>query len=376
MGAVQLLRFGATIYVADLVALAMVREMGAVMTAVVMAGRTGAAFAAQLGTMKVTEEIDALRTLGVSRRSSSWCCRASLALVLMMPLLCLYADFWGIVGGVVVAAGMLDLTMTQYLNETFAAATLTDVALGVGKSVVFGGLIARGELLPGHAHRRQRLRRGRLGDRGGGERHRADHRDRRPLRGALQRAGDLSVETAAPAAGAEPHIVVRDLTLAFGDFVLMRDLELHGAPRLGVRDHGRERLRQERAAAPHAGPARAGAGRGALPTARASRAPDRRSATAMLRRIGILYQRNALWSSMTLAENVALPLREYTELSAAEIREVVALKLALVGPAGLRGLHCPARSAAACRSAPASPAPWLSTPRCCSSTSRPRASTR
>ena len=64
-----------------------------------------------------------------------------LALVLMMPLLCLYADFWGIVGGVVVAAGMLDLTMTQYLNETFAAATLTDVALGVGKSVVFGALV-------------------------------------------------------------------------------------------------------------------------------------------------------------------------------------------------------------------------------------------
>jgi phospholipid/cholesterol/gamma-HCH transport system permease protein len=140
MGAVQLLRFGATIYVADLVALAMVREMGAVMTAVVMAGRTGAAFAAQLGTMKVTEEIDALRTLGISPVEFLVLPRI-LALVLMMPLLCLYADFWGIVGGVVVAAGMLDLTMTQYLNETFAAATLRDLALGVGKSVVFGGLV-------------------------------------------------------------------------------------------------------------------------------------------------------------------------------------------------------------------------------------------
>jgi phospholipid/cholesterol/gamma-HCH transport system permease protein len=140
MGAVQLLRFGATIYVADLVTLAMVREMGAVMTAVVMAGRTGAAFAAQLGTMKVTEEIDALRTLGIPPIEFLVLPRV-LALVLMMPLLCLYADFWGIVGGVVVAAGMLDLTMTQYLNETFAAATLVDVALGVGKSVVFGGLV-------------------------------------------------------------------------------------------------------------------------------------------------------------------------------------------------------------------------------------------
>jgi phospholipid/cholesterol/gamma-HCH transport system permease protein len=140
MGAVQLLRFGATIYVADLVTLAMVREMGAVMTAVVMAGRTGAAFAAQLGTMKVTEEIDALRTLGIPPIEFLVLPRV-LALVLMMPLLCLYADFWGIVGGVVVAAGMLDLTMTQYLNETFAAATLTDLSLGVGKSVVFGALV-------------------------------------------------------------------------------------------------------------------------------------------------------------------------------------------------------------------------------------------
>ena len=141
MGAVQLLRFGATIYVADLVALAMVREMGAVMTAVVMAGRTGAAFAAQLGTMKVTEEIDALRTLGISPIEFLVLPRI-LALVLMMPLLCLYADFWGIVGGVVVAAGMLDLTLTQYLNETFATVTLGDVALGVAKSVVFGAVVA------------------------------------------------------------------------------------------------------------------------------------------------------------------------------------------------------------------------------------------
>lgn len=140
MGAVQLLRFGATIYVADLVALAMLREMGSVMTAVVMAGRTGAAFAAQLGTMKVTEELDALRTLGLSPIEFLVLPR-TLALVAMMPLLCLYADFWGIVGGVFVSATMLDLSVTQYLNETFAAATLTDVALGVVKAVVFGALV-------------------------------------------------------------------------------------------------------------------------------------------------------------------------------------------------------------------------------------------
>jgi phospholipid/cholesterol/gamma-HCH transport system permease protein len=148
MGAVQLLRFGATIYVADLVTLAMVREMGAVMTAVVLAGRTGAAFAAQLGTMRVTEEIDALRTLGIPPIEYLVLPRV-LALVLMMPLLTLYANFWGIVGGLVVAAGMLDLTTREFLNEAFASATLVDGALGVGKSVVFGALIGYAGCLRG-----------------------------------------------------------------------------------------------------------------------------------------------------------------------------------------------------------------------------------
>ena len=148
MGAVQLLRFGATIYVADLVTLAMVREMGAVMTAVTLAGRTGAAFAAQLGTMRVTEEIDALRTLGLPPIEYLVLPRI-LALVLMLPLLTLYANFWGIVGGAVVATGMLDLTLREFLNEAFASSTLVDAALGVGKSVVFGALIGYAGCLRG-----------------------------------------------------------------------------------------------------------------------------------------------------------------------------------------------------------------------------------
>src|SRR5260370_23973389 len=98
MGAVQLSQFGASIYVADLVCIGMTRDMGAVMTAVIMSGRTGAAFAAQLGTMKVTQEIDALTTLGVSPVEFLVLPRI-LALILMMPLLCLYYDFMGILGG-------------------------------------------------------------------------------------------------------------------------------------------------------------------------------------------------------------------------------------------------------------------------------------
>ena len=104
MGAVQLSKFGASIYVADLVGIAMVRDMGAMMTAIIMSGRTGAAFAAQLGTMKVTQEIDALQTMGISPMEFLVLPRV-IALVLMMPLLCVYADVVGVLGGATVGPG-------------------------------------------------------------------------------------------------------------------------------------------------------------------------------------------------------------------------------------------------------------------------------
>jgi phospholipid/cholesterol/gamma-HCH transport system permease protein len=141
VGAVQLLRFGAQIYVADLVAIAMVREMGCIMTAIIMAGRTGSGFAAQLGTMKVTQEIDAFTTLGIPPMDFLVLPRL-IALVLMMPLLTIYADLLGIFGGGVVSVGMLGLTPLQYLREAVQALTLTSCATGVGKSLVFGALIA------------------------------------------------------------------------------------------------------------------------------------------------------------------------------------------------------------------------------------------
>src|SRR5437763_914997 len=107
-------RYGSQIYVADLVGIAMIREMGAMMTGIIMAGRTGAAFAAQLGTMKVTQEIDAFTTMGFSPLEFLVLPRV-IALVLMMPLLCLYADFVGVLGGAVVGLGMLDLSWTTYI---------------------------------------------------------------------------------------------------------------------------------------------------------------------------------------------------------------------------------------------------------------------
>jgi len=148
MGAVQLRQFGAAIYVADLVGLAMAREMGAVMTGVIMAGRTGAAFAAQLGTMKVTEEIDALTTMGISPIEFLVLPRM-IALTLMMPLLCVYADLVGILGGAVVGVLMLDISPVEYMRETIDAIALKDFALGVLKSGIFGVLIALAGCLRG-----------------------------------------------------------------------------------------------------------------------------------------------------------------------------------------------------------------------------------
>jgi len=141
MGAIQLRQFGAQVYVADLVGLGMAREMGAMMTAIIMAGRTGAAFAAQLGTMTANEEIDALKTLGIPVMDFLVLPRL-LALMLMLPLLCLYANLVGILGGLVIGVGMLDLGFLQYFYQTQIALTLTDFGLGLIKSAVYGVLIA------------------------------------------------------------------------------------------------------------------------------------------------------------------------------------------------------------------------------------------
>ena len=148
VGAIQLLMFGAQIYVANLVAVAMVRVMGAVMAAVIMAGRTGAAFAAQLGTMQVNEEIDALKTLGISPMEFLVLPRM-LALVIMMPILCVYADLMGILGGLIVGVGMLNLGLIEYLNQTKASLSLSYFWIGLFYSAVFGVLIALSGCLRG-----------------------------------------------------------------------------------------------------------------------------------------------------------------------------------------------------------------------------------
>jgi phospholipid/cholesterol/gamma-HCH transport system permease protein len=148
VGAVQLRQFGAQIYVADLVGIAMIREMGAMMTGIIMAGRTGAAFAAQLGTMKVTQEIDAFTTMGFSALEFLVLPRV-IALVLMMPVLCLYSDIVGVLGGAAIGVGMLDLSWATYFRQTSNAVDLVDVFGGVFKASIYGVLIALAGCLRG-----------------------------------------------------------------------------------------------------------------------------------------------------------------------------------------------------------------------------------
>jgi phospholipid/cholesterol/gamma-HCH transport system permease protein len=140
VGVRQLEMFGAGIYVADLVAVAMVREIAAIMTAIVMAGRTGAAYAATLGTMKVNEEIDALDTLGI-RPMDFLVLPRVLSLIVMMPLLTLYASLMGILGGLTVAMTMLDVTFVQYLAQTRDALGLNSLFGGLFKALVYGCLV-------------------------------------------------------------------------------------------------------------------------------------------------------------------------------------------------------------------------------------------
>jgi len=140
VGAVQLIQFGAGIFVADLVAIATVREMGCIMTAIIISGRTGAAFAAELGTMTVNQEVDALKTFGISSIDFLVLPRI-LALILMMPLLTVFADLIAIGGGMIVSVLALGLNPTEYLQRSLDSISLNGFLLGVFKGGIFGALI-------------------------------------------------------------------------------------------------------------------------------------------------------------------------------------------------------------------------------------------
>jgi phospholipid/cholesterol/gamma-HCH transport system permease protein len=148
VGAIQLTAFGAQIFVANLVAIAMAVEMGGLMTGIIMAGRAGASFAAQIGTMQVNEEIDALRTTGLPP-SEFLVLPRILALFVMTPLLALYANFLGIMGGALVGVTLLDLSWEGYIAQTRSALTVSLFAKGLIKAAVFGVLVAMAGCLRG-----------------------------------------------------------------------------------------------------------------------------------------------------------------------------------------------------------------------------------
>ena len=141
VGVMQLENFGAGIYTADLVAVAMVREMAPIMTAIIMAGRTGASYAAQIGTMKVNEEVDALTTLGMDPVDFLVTPRV-IALIILLPMLTLYGSLLGILGGTFVGLSMLNVSLVQYATQTVNAVGLDSLLGGLFKSVVYGSLVA------------------------------------------------------------------------------------------------------------------------------------------------------------------------------------------------------------------------------------------
>jgi phospholipid/cholesterol/gamma-HCH transport system permease protein len=140
-GAEQLRRFGASIYIVDLVGLSMVRELSPLITAIIVAGRSGSAYAAQIGTMKVTEEIDALRTIGIGSLDLLVLPKV-LALVIALPLLTVYTDIMGILGGMVMARAQLDVSFATFLDRLGDAVSLTSFLIGIGKAPVFAVIIA------------------------------------------------------------------------------------------------------------------------------------------------------------------------------------------------------------------------------------------
>ncbi len=148
LGVVVLKRFGAGYYASYLVGSGMLREMGALMTGIIIAGRTGAGFAAELGTMKITEEIDALSTLGISPIDHLVLPRV-LGLFVMMPLLVIYADVVGVLGGLSVTVALLDIAPRQFVHGLLAAVDVSDATLGIFKATVYGVIVGMAGCLKG-----------------------------------------------------------------------------------------------------------------------------------------------------------------------------------------------------------------------------------
>ncbi|MBK7000081.1 MAG: ABC transporter permease [Rhodoferax sp.] len=140
-GAGQLRQYGANIFVADLVGLSMLREFAPLITAIILAGRSGSAYAAQIGTMAVTEEIDAMRTIGIAPLEMLVLPKV-IALVIALPLLTVFADVLGVCGGMLMASSQLGVGPGEFLDRFSKAVSMTSYLVGLGKAPVFAAIIA------------------------------------------------------------------------------------------------------------------------------------------------------------------------------------------------------------------------------------------
>lgn len=141
VSSMQLRQFGASIFVASIVSLAMVSELGPIMTAIIVAGRSGSAYAAEIGTMQISDEVDALFSMGFSPTLFLAVPRI-LAAVVVMPVLVLFSDLFAILGGLLISVSMLDLSINTYFNQTLDSLTLTEFVWGGSKSIIFAAVIA------------------------------------------------------------------------------------------------------------------------------------------------------------------------------------------------------------------------------------------
>ena len=328
--AVPMRRFGAEIFVADLVGIAMVRELGPLMTAILLAGRTGAAFAAEIGTMHVNQEVDALTTMGLDPVRFLVVPRI-IAALLMTPLLTLFAMLVGLAGGALTMQSFA-IPLVTFLKEVDSAVTPTDFMAGFVKSFVFAILIAGVGCLRGletaagaSAVGDSRDARRRFG-------HHPARRRRRDLRGHLLHARHLM-------AAREPVIRVENLTAGYDETVILRGLNFVVQPGevfviLGGSGCGKSTLLKHMISLYPPLEGRV------LITGRDITAADGDERREIMRGFGVMYQSGALFGSMTLLENVRLPLEEYTDLPMAAMDLIARMKLELVGLDAFTG-HLP-----------------------------------
>ena len=326
VGAVQLQRFGAGIYVADLVGVAMAREMAGIGTAIVMAGRTGGAYAAHLATMQGNEEIDALNVFGIPIFDFLVLPRIT-ALVTMMPLLYIYGCAVGFFGGALVSIVTLDITPLRFLEELRSAVTGTQFAIGFTKSIAFGALVALAGCFIG-------LRAGRSAADVG---HAATAAVVVGIVGVIVLDAvfavcchALGIDAMISQQSAEQPIEVRNLTVAFGGRVIQRELSFSVRRGSIFAIMGGSGCGKSTVLKAIVGLLRPSCGAIRVDGEDYWAASDARRAE-ISRRFGVLFQSGALWSSMTVAENVALPLQMFTSLTIDAIAILVQLKLSLVG---------------------------------------------